>query len=82
LIELTLQPDARLQIDRRVTAGLKLATGVGALAIGLVRGLTPTGLLLCLLLLLVIHMVYGTYVWYRRSAHLPLTIDEVQAEVT
>ena len=81
LIELTLQPDPRLPIDRRLTAVLKLATGVGALAMGLAGQLPPSGLLLGLLVLLVIHMAYGAYVWYRRSELAPTTGDEMEPEL-
>ena len=80
LIELTLRPDARLRVDRRLTAALKLATGVGALGMGLAGRLPPSGLLLGLLALVAVHMVYGSYVWYRRSGDLPATRDEVEFE--
>ncbi len=74
---LTHVPDPRLLIDRRLTAALKLATDVGALIMGMVGGgLSASGLLLGLIGLLVVHVIYGAYVWYRRSDYPPVTLDE------
>lgn len=85
LIELTLQPDPLLQVNRRLSAALKLgAAGGAALVAALGSPRAPMGLLPALLGLLAIQIVYGSFVWYRRSPagspDVPLDPDEIATE--
>src|SRR5919199_1176850 len=67
LIELTLRPDPGEPTDLRVSFSLKL--GAGLLALGLVGGgLGPGALLGALILLVMVQMLYGAYVWFRQPA--------------
>jgi hypothetical protein len=64
-IELTLRPHPAEPTDVRVSTGLKVAGGAGALALGLFGGdLSGLALLAGLLLLVLVQMVYGAYVWF------------------
>ena len=64
LIETTLRREKDEPTHRLISPLLKLAAGVLALAIGLWSGLGPIGLLIMLLVLVVIQMAYGAYVWF------------------
>ena len=69
LLELTLRRAADEPTDQRVSVSLKLGAGVAAMVLGLVGGgLGPAGLLTALVLLVLVQMIYGAYVWYRSAA--------------
>ena len=68
LIELTLRRDPDEPTDLRVSFSLKLGAGVLALGLGLGDGvLGPVALLVVLILLVMVQMSYGAYVWFRPS---------------
>lgn len=73
LIELTLRPNPQLLIDRRLTAALKCATGIGAAALGIMSN-EPDSIttVLVLLGLMAVHVTYGAYAWYRRTDYASL----------
>jgi low temperature requirement protein LtrA len=67
LIELTLRPDPSEPTDLRVSFSLKLGAGLLALVLGLVGGgLSMVALLGALILLVMVQMLYGAYVWFRQ----------------
>src|SRR3712207_6028419 len=69
LLELTLRRAPDEPTDQRVSVSLKLGAGVAAMVLGLVGGgLGPAGLLTALVLLVLVQMIYGAYVWYRSAA--------------
>lgn len=80
LLELVLRRDPDEPTNPRVSAGLKFAGALLALALGWLGGGTGRAALLAMLLLSVlIQIIYGTYVWYRPVAsrqHQPLEAVE------
>ncbi len=81
LIEPTLQSDPLLQINRSLTAAMKLGAAGAAVIVAVVGGsLTPTAILLVLLGLLMIHIIYGAYAWYHRSGQVHSAGDTVEAQ--
>lgn len=76
LLELTLHRDADEPTHYRLSSALKVGGGLGALGLGLWGGsLSPAGLLAVLLLFLLLQMVYGAYVWFRRPLVEPAAIE-------
>jgi low temperature requirement protein LtrA len=68
LLELTLRRDQDEPTNPRVSVPLKLGAGMLALALGPFGGaLGPIAMLAAFLPLLLLQMVYGAYVWFRRS---------------
>ncbi len=65
LIELTLRPGPDEPTKQPVSFLLKVGAGALALALGFGGVLRPEVLLVVLILLVLIQMVYGAYVWFR-----------------
>jgi len=66
LIETTLVREPGEPTNPRTSLALKFAAAVAALALGLSdRVLDPIALLVALILLVIVQMVYGAYVWFR-----------------
>ena len=65
ILEFTLTPvDYLKDRNRYISAGLKIITGVGAFAVGLLDvGLGSLELLTILILLMLVHIFYGAFVW-------------------
>ena len=65
ILEFTLTPVNYLTDNNRfISSGLKIITGVGAFAVGLLEvGLGSLEFLMILIPLMLVHIVYGAFVW-------------------
>lgn len=74
LLELTLRREADEPTNSRLSITLKLGSGVGALVLPWTTDLGVLVFLCVLILLLIIHVIYGAYVWYH-----PAQVEQPQS---